>query len=570
MCNLEATMGKSLTLKNQVETYQFSEARKTAKELYRDGISMIIAELSQPIIKDEESVLPIAVSLEAIISEPSAQDFVGLMRTISKLYRVFVELRAYQPWRIKGTHPTESMPVDTVMRDRFIDTTIKLKTILKNRRGATGAIFELRCARQAARQLTPADPHWQKYCLHIADILTAVPTAPGGDLSAVWEAFKRLTGDLQRNCPIAKYTWYQQVQVMRWESTRVRTSKDFEDKVGNNIQMCKEKGGNLSLCLAKVLMQLIKHPNPEVKSRAFRGTIIGETMIHEGLIHMILWNPMDAPRGLIKRAVDKTRFTVDRVIRMEDPFWETRDLVANYLKRLASKDKYVEFRDESLAALRDRLDQLNARGKKKGHSLDEEKIRLDERLEQVQKDITKCVRKIAGNGGEQVMLVTEITQDKSGEGELTKSISDYQQEKIKLELQGNYYIHLKKQCVSTLKKLEARNPASPSEFDYVSLTEGLTLQESSLIEDILKGLSPSDTSRSTSPADTSRPPSQADTSRSTSPADTSRSPSQADTSRSSSPADTRSPSPAETIQTSQALPFSMKVLRAHQRIKKPL
>ncbi len=288
---LQGAIEKAHQITNMISDRKPDEdVRKLAQELYMDAVEMIVAELEgNPVLPDEKTVHPIIEDLHSVLEKRGYQSFIELQRTLSKIFRVFIEISWYQSWRIGINNKEEKVRVADSFRDELINTAKLIKTILQNRNDVTGARFELRCARQAAKRLEPSTDLWKQYTLHVVKLAAA-----GGDrnMTAIWDALKPLLQDLERDIPYGWHIWYQQAHIMRWEATRVQSVEDFQEKVANHIPRCKNQGDNLSLCLSIVLTELIKKPhlNTEVKRRALYGitTDTGE-VTQDGLIHIINW-----------------------------------------------------------------------------------------------------------------------------------------------------------------------------------------------------------------------------------------------------------------------------------------
>lgn len=363
------------------------KTRRLAQSLYRDAVEMVAAELSgNSYIHDETTVHPIIADLHEALKYPGYEGYVGVQRTLSKVFRVFVEMAWYQPWRMD-----QEIPVKPEFRDGLIEIAGLMKKILKTQENTTGANFELRCAKQAAQRLKPASELWKKYLMLLGD--TAVGVA-GRSIPAVWDALKNLAEELYQDNPGRGIFWYPKVHILRWESTRVQTEKDFEEKIVKEILVCKNEGDNLSLCLATVLIELIKRPDvdQEVKERALFGrqfkSVRGEP--HDGLIHLIKWEHQETIQEYKKYPSEIVR----KVLRRGDRFWETRDLTAQFLIKLANqKQKYPEYNARVLVELQSRKEELKPK-QSKAHS---NEVRLFDQVsgnEPRYKSVTKELRRV--------------------------------------------------------------------------------------------------------------------------------------------------------------------------------
>lgn len=364
---LQGTIEKTYQMRGMVaERAPVEDTRRLAHEIYRDAVEMVAAELQfRPLISDERTVHPIMADLHEALKDPAYQTYTELQRSFSKIFRIFIELSWYQSWRLSTINQKEKILVDESFKKNLILISRLIKQILKPRDNVTTARFELRCAKEAAKLLEPSDPLWQKYTLHVLDLI-----AGGMDRSAVavWAALKLLIEDLSRDNPASWYLWYKQVHVLRWESTLVRTLKDFEEKIVPKIASCRKEGGNLSLCLAIVFIELIKRSDveTEVKRKAF-----------EGLVQLTHWERQENLKEYIKHPSEITH----KLLRKADRFWETREVALRFLFKLATQDKYSAYRSDSLAAIRERNEEIL---QKKSKAYAEEKRQLSVSLEAMQ------------------------------------------------------------------------------------------------------------------------------------------------------------------------------------------
>ncbi|MCB1068180.1 MAG: hypothetical protein KDK56_08345 [Simkania sp.] len=325
--------------------------REKAKELYQLGLQLISAELRGEIRltdSDEHSVLPIVTEIKNVIAQPGFQDFIPLMHTLSKVYRVFIELRWYQPWRAH-----ENMPVLSDLKEDFIATTAKLQEVMQAR-GHTGigTLFELRCAKRAAMRLAPSDSTWKKYVDHIASVTTAAVDCSFYD---IWQALKAFAEDLKKDCPKKWSTWYQTAHTMRWDRLSIQTKQDFDEKIAPKVAETFEEGGNHALCLAKVSMELFRHTqDEEVRGAVFQ--ILTELFQKEKIpgVRELKHHPKELLR---------------KIVRKPDRFGETRTLCMGYLSTISKnkkhKSEYEPYKDLSFQILKNRLAQIDTKTGKK-------------------------------------------------------------------------------------------------------------------------------------------------------------------------------------------------------------
>lgn len=390
---LQGAIEKTRQMRNMIgEQKSVEDTRRLAHEIYHDMIEMVAAELQgKSLIHDERPPHPILKSLHKILEDTSYQGYLELQRSFSKIFRVVVELSWYQSWRLGIDNKHEKILVDSAFKKDLVDISSTIKKILRARRNVTGARFEFRCAKEAAKRLEPSTELWKKYTLHVINL-----SAAGADRSAgaIWAALKPLIEDISQDCPLGWYLWYQKVHILRWESTLVRTLKDFEEKIVPKIAACREEGGNFSLCLAIVFIELIRRPNVdlEVKRRAFKE-----------LIELTHWERRENLKEYIKHPSEITH----KLMRKADRFWETREVALRFLSKLATstkdkyKEKYSEYRADSLSAIRTRSEELS---NKKSEAYAEEKRQLSVSLGVMQTQSKDFERQLVAIGEQSLNL----------------------------------------------------------------------------------------------------------------------------------------------------------------------
>lgn len=338
-------------------------ATEECKKLYQQSLQVIAAEINKKPLLQEEEILPIITEIDNTLECKGYQDSIPFLRTISKVYRIFIELRWYKPWM-----SAQEMPVFDEVRDGFIEKTSQLETLLSRRKNCSDIIFELKCAQRAAMRLTPSEALWKKYTKHALKMGAAAV-----DRSAIdtLEALRKFAQDLQQDCPEKWSTWYQEVHLMRWHAISLQSEQEFDQKIP--VETCLKKGGNRSLGLAKTVMYLLKHPeNTAVKDRSF--TVLTKLAIKEKIpgLQEIVYHPKEL---------------INKVLLKPDRFGETRLLCMRYLFEIAlnkkGRDPYKQYQLNSAKLLKDRAEHLKIhQGRKK---YQEEIEEINTKTEEIEK-----------------------------------------------------------------------------------------------------------------------------------------------------------------------------------------
>jgi len=203
------------------------------------------------------------------------------------------------------------------------------------------------------------------------DTVASLTSLATGDISSTWEKLKELGLQISINDSRSK-SWYPRVQFLRWEATTVKTKEDYEKKILPIWEKVLQDGGNFSAALAIVLMDIIKNcPDKTVKKLAFDGGNGGA-----GLIHLLTLKNVDGKNQSID--VIRTRIKKER----GDRNWETRQIVGHFLGKLARKDKYIEFNNDSRSVIEKRLIELREKPK---DSRRKEQEGLETRLQEIER-----------------------------------------------------------------------------------------------------------------------------------------------------------------------------------------
>jgi hypothetical protein len=309
------------------ERFDIEHAKQEAEQLYQEGLQLVHAEVNgKPLLK--EIVSSVVFELNEVIPLGSIQHQVPLHQTFSKVYRVFIELTWYQCWRQR------QQPVYSDYRDKIIANSNLVMTVLPE--DQIGVRFEYSCAEQAAKCLTPSEKIWKKYLDHLLNLGEA---AEGGSTFGIVKAFKALDTEAGKDW-IQK--WYLDIHPLRWISTRIRNMQDFNAMIVPELQKFKDKGGNYTLCLATIFMDLIKNPTVEdqVKIRAAMGFVDIFLLEDQDWISQIL-------NGMLKKIPLNP---IQKAAKREDRYLLTRTLILQSIEELVKEGNYP-YLEESIKAL---------------------------------------------------------------------------------------------------------------------------------------------------------------------------------------------------------------------------
>ncbi|MBS0649341.1 MAG: hypothetical protein JSS10_08985 [Verrucomicrobia bacterium] len=311
--------------------FDVDKARQEAKQLYQDGACLIKAELKhEPLIK--EVVDPVVDELDKAISSRSIQHNFPLHRTLSKAYRVYIELMWYQCWRQR------QLATDKGTRNDLINHAKKNLSILP-RDSLIAIKFEYRCAQQAAKCLKPSESVWNDYLksgLKIGESISG-KNIPGMILG-LGELIQQLRLNFVR-------PWYPDVHTLRWDSTRIQTEQDFNQLFKTKVENFLKKGHNYTLCLAVICKELIKNKQVDGKAR---------DLAFDHLIRLLDLEDLNiADHKHLSRVFDSFPLSkLKKLAKKLDRYYETRILTIKFLGTLSRKNKYANLRAECLNALK--------------------------------------------------------------------------------------------------------------------------------------------------------------------------------------------------------------------------
>lgn len=343
--------------------FDTDQAKKKLKELYRNGIEVLQREFTRTSVLDSD-VVPVMLELNKTVALETLHHHF-LHRKLCKVYRIFIEIVWIQCY-LKG----DEQPIWTKTRNRVREDSENILSVLPKR--AVEAEFEYACAREAAKCLSPSETFWFKYIGQAAAIAAAIKEM---NVSDIWTALKPLIQDYKEDWIQG---WYLDIQHLRWLSAIVTTVSAFKKAVTKEeINACIEQGGHSSTGLVLVFIGIIKNPHadPTLKDLVFHGD-----QDFCGLKRMI---DLEHKHSLLDYLKHPTE--IFRVIAQNpDRYWKTRTLAMQQLQRLASKQKYRRYSDESSALLRARLEKLS---KKTSTPFQEERQQMRSMIQTVGRQI---------------------------------------------------------------------------------------------------------------------------------------------------------------------------------------
>lgn len=309
---LEGMKEKALAIKNSVnEPHGIESATSKAKLLYQEGITLLKSQVKgKPLFFD--IVSPVVVILNQIDLEMVQHD-TFFLQTLSKTYSLFIELTSIQ-CRDQQNMPIFGETVDAINRisDRMI-------CAFSNRN--INIFFEYSCAREAAKGLHRVGGFYGKFA---DDIVThAEQVSPFGVMKTGASFISEKPSG-----------WYQEVCDLRYEAARITSEKKFNAFILPFAKKFQQNGGKYTICLAKVLMDLIERGDTlKIKDLALREI---QTLLQLKEQEPLLERFLSAVRG--KKSDSQT---VVETAKKADRYWATRTLIGECVFRLDNTNIYI-------------------------------------------------------------------------------------------------------------------------------------------------------------------------------------------------------------------------------------
>lgn len=328
------------------EGLKSEEATKALEELFVQAVQVLHAQFnSQFLLKN--TALSVVVGLDRLVGCEEIQGEVELHRTLSKVYRICVELTWHQKWKqLNGTVWPET-------RDKVIAHSARMVP------GASATsleqAFEYRCAQQAAKCLVPTEDEWVPFA---KALMQAGGGAAAQSPSDVMEGFKGLMMWHAKNLV---EDWYLATWEVRWVIAQVNTLAAFRTEtikkiVSAYIAVGLDKGSTYAQGVAILCMDVIR--NPEAEEGLKDLMVHGDP--HSKLPGMISMIQLERP-GTFRDFLEHPKEVWKAIAKEADRFWKARSLATQFLRDFASNPKFQRYQEASIAALRARANELMER-----------------------------------------------------------------------------------------------------------------------------------------------------------------------------------------------------------------
>ncbi|KIC74340.1 coiled-coil domain-containing protein [Candidatus Protochlamydia amoebophila] len=298
--------------------FDHENATKEANDLYQKGVKLVIAEVQKNLsIKD--SVFPVVKALNDIILDDKTYTLSSFHQSLSKVYRIFIELTWYQ------CYCQRSWQTLNKTRDSIIENSKNIISVLPKNEISTR--FEYRCAEQAAKCLKVVESFWKKSPEHILNI---GESAEGTSFFGIIKGFQGFIKDARNDWV---HEWYLYIHELRWLSANIKTQEDFKNIIGVRLKNFQEKGNKYTICLALIFVDLIK--NPEVTENVRK-------LAAKGLADLFIIREHGDIIAYLAKLLSQVKFTEKAAIKA-DRYWKTRFLIMQSLEELAKDPAYKEY-----------------------------------------------------------------------------------------------------------------------------------------------------------------------------------------------------------------------------------
>lgn len=320
------------------DEFDLDKASQVANQLYQEGIQLVQAQVrNKPLFPEIAS--SVLVVLDKSVPLPEAQHQYVFHRALSKAYRVFAELTWYQCLHQK------KLPVFTETRKALIDNSQKITETLPKEE--IELLFEYRCARQAAKCLTPSESIWKKYLDHALNLGEA---GESQSIFGVLKTVKDIVTDVEKDWIEG---WYADVHYLRWAATQIKSEEDFKKWVSPELQHFKGKGNNHTLCLSVICMGLIQDPKVEKGTKKLAGECLAK------LCDLVDQDRTTRMLSKLEKGADKSKIAekildinlMQKWIQKEDRYYLTRALIMQYVEKLMESKETQELTNAIIVAL---------------------------------------------------------------------------------------------------------------------------------------------------------------------------------------------------------------------------
>lgn len=416
--------------------YKPTEAVREAKQLYKDGLTIIAK-----VVRGEEFdvVTPVVVTLSKILTDVSdnkikemIQHEYRLHRYLSKSYRVFVELMWYQCKAL-------GMPTMEETREDITKSSSSARSFLGEKE--IKSKFNYRCTKEAATLLKlPINVTIKKFAGHGSAIGAAIKDQSVVDFAT---AFMNFAEDVKKE---NAYSWYHETHYLHWTAISIKTKQELDKTKGFilNEDELQNKSGEYVLCLTTIFMDFIKDPKVEEAVKDVAFTNIGLfSQIEDKKIQDVYRSKMlvkfleNAPNKIARGIKSGAKKIIGHKV---DSFAKVRKLAIGYLCKLSTSEKYASYSEKSLSLLdklpeRKYYEQVSDQAKLKANELKSEKQKCEKDKMQVASAFKKASEEGTRGSGDDSLdkIKNEFLLLKEKDEQLKTEIEQYESFQALLE-----------------------------------------------------------------------------------------------------------------------------------------
>lgn len=384
----------------QERGYNLDNVRIAAHQIYRDGLSLIQAEVQNrsPL---SESLIAVVIELNGVTSLSHIQLNLNVLIPVLKAHRAMTELTWVNCWK------NGNQPIYNHDREAIFTIANQLKPIIPKVAKIERKVFvspgiaryELACLEQSAKCLDPGEGVWTPF------FATAFQAAEGAATINITQLFSSVADLMQLAHQERIADWYIEMFPLEWKATCITTLSEFQKEFEPLLKNLTEKGNHYTLGLVKILALIFQNEKsePELKEKAFKE-----------LLNLLVLKPsytiFDNLRNKLDRYADTRSFAAHVLIDIASKNDAYRPRVEEGLEKwyeALQEKKYIE--EKRVAKLsRDNLNQKHA-------ALDTRRVDLEGKLEEA----------LAEDRAEALdpdQLASEIVQVEEEQAELQKQI----------------------------------------------------------------------------------------------------------------------------------------------------
>lgn len=406
---------------------QTEKAQQALQELFAQAMEVLEAEMNGTSSFKNTTIYPVLKDLDDMVSFEGIQHETELQRTLSKVYRLCIELTFHQCWRQK------EKPVWTETRDNIIE---HAKRMVKATPSEIEKKFEYSCAQQGAKCLTPADNIWLPFAEAAGNMIIGTATQnPGTVMEGLRVLIKNYIKELVEDWYLKTYEW-------RWAFTQIYTYDAFlKETKKETFQEYLKKGKNSGYEYAQgIVMLFVDAIRSQKTEPKLRDLLVHGNDDLPGVISIINWKYEPSFAELYHAANPLAIL----LAKSKTPFQDVRKFVAQFLRELALKPEFQRYRKESIDALNKRLTELqDLKGK-----------RYKNEKQQIQKTITDLHNEIQKLGEKEEGLLAKLTNLQMQLINKIRAEGDVQADSEKVEAELTDVGNLKDSKENELKNVE--------------------------------------------------------------------------------------------------------------------